>query len=601
MTVSRHNIEAWVGTQKIDIENASITMDESWSPYVQASLKTIADPAILSQLDPRTGNRVKLYVSQEYGDSDKLSLLTTTYTGKKISQLTTDWGSGGSPVLLATNLIPNPSFESNTTSWVTSGTFSRVTTESYVGSASASSIFTASGQSTSIRNLSINPSTSYTASAWVKGAAGGIVSLRLNERTAADASVGVTSSGNVTLTGSWQRLTVTRAMGATAGLAWVYIQSGSAGTITVYLDAVMLEQAATAGSYFDGNSGTGYSWNGTVNNSTSSHYSTPSTVSGFIYSISEYYFVPFNPSGSNKLSRLSSLYGGQKISALTTAWTTWYLYQISELYFRSYPDGIYNNYRRGFDLGIRARQVNLDDGTVDLELASDEALLQDYALVSANNFSPASLQLRDIVEEILARIGGYLVSGSTGGLVDATAALWAPGQTGWDYLNALVQEQKLRLYCDENRNWYLIDGTYTRPGLAELWSVGTIKAADENISRDDGLWFDAVVIKYTWTDALGATIIAYDTASVPNFTKVKLIERETAYPGAGAALSILNRALSQGRQLDVTTVSNYSVEPSMACDIYILGTPTEHTYIKAVSWNYPSDEMNVTTRLPVTV
>ena len=600
MTVSRHNIEAWVGTQKIDIIDASITMDESWSPYVQASLSTVTDDALLDQLDPRTGNRIHIYISQEYGDSDKLSLLTTTYTGKKVSQLTTDWGGGESPVLLGTNLIPNPSFESNTTSWVTSGTFSRVTTESYVGSASASSIFTASGQSTSIRNLSISPSTSYTASAWVKGAAGNIVSLRINERTAADASVGVTSSGNVTLTGSWQRLTVTRAMGATAGLAWVYIQSGSAGTITVYLDAVMLEQAATAGSYFDGNSGTGYSWNGTVNNSTSSHYSTPSTVSGFIYSISEYYFVPFNPSGSNKLARLSSLYAGQTIADLTLAWTGWYLHEISRLYFRSYPDGIYNNYQRGFDLGIRSRSISIADGTVSLELASDEALLQDYALVSSNNFSPASLQLRDIIKEVLAFINGYLVPGATDGLVDATAALWAPGQEAWDYLNALVQEKKLRLYCDERRNWHLVDDTFTQPGLAELWSVGTIKSADENISRDDGLWFDAVVIKYTWTDALGATIIAYDTASVENFTKVKLIERDTAFPGAGAAQSILDRAISRGRQLNVTTVSNYAVEPSMACDIYILGTPTENMYVKAISWNYPSDEMNITTRLPVT-
>lgn len=414
MTVSRHNIEAWVGTQKIDIIDASITMDESWSPYVQASMTTVVDPDLLDQLDPRTGNRLHVYISQEYGDSDKLSSLTSTYGGQQIADITAVWG------------------------------------------------------------------------------------------------------------------------GHTVG------------------------------------------------------------------ELSEWYFVPFNPSGSNKLSRLSSLYGGGSIADLTTAWTTWYLYQISELYFRSYPDGIYNNYRRGFDLGIRARSIDVAGGTVSLELTTDEALLQDYALVSVNNFSPASLSLRNVIKEVLALIGGYLVDGATDATVDADAALWAPGQEAWDYLISLVQAAGFRLYCDERRIWHLVESTFTQPGLAELWSVGTIKAADDNVSRDGDLWYDAVVVKYTWTDELGATIEAFDTASVEGFSKVRLVEIESNYPGPGAAQGILDRGLARGRQLDVTTVSNYMVQPSMACDIYITGTPTENVYIKAVSWNYPGDEMTVTTRLPVT-
>ena len=414
MTVSRHSIEAWVGTQKIDIIDASITMDESWSPYVQASLSTVSDSAVIDLLDPRAGGRVHLYIKQEYGDSDKLSALSATYGGGTIADITAVWG------------------------------------------------------------------------------------------------------------------------GHTVG------------------------------------------------------------------ELSEWYFAPFNPSGSNKLARLSSLYGGQTIADLTTAWTGMFLAEISKMYFRSYPDGIYNNFRRGLDLGIRARDVNIADGTVSLELSSDEALLQDYALVSVNNFSPSSLQLRDIIKEVLALIGGYLVPGATDATVLPTAALWAPGQEAWDYLNSLVKTAGYRLYCDERRSWHLVDSTFTQPGLAELWSVGTIKSASENVSRDSGLWFDAVVVKYTWVNDLGATVIAYDTAAVENFTKVHMVEVKSAYPGAGAAQGILDRALSRGRQLDVTTVSNYAVEPSMACDIYILGTPTENVYIKAVSWNYPSDEMTVTTRLPVT-
>lgn len=415
MTVSRHLIEAWVGTQKIDIIDASITMDESWSPYVQASLTTVVDADLIDLLDPRTGARLHIYIAQEYGDSEKLSALTAAYSGDTIADLTAEW----------------------------------------------------TGQD--------------------------------------------------------------------------------------------------------------------------------------ISAISATYFTPFNPSFSNKLSRLTSLYGGGSIADLTAAWGTWYLYQISELYFRSYPDGIYNNYRRGFDLGIRARSIDVGQGTVSLELATDEALLQDYALVSVNNFSPASLQLREVIKEVLALIDGYLIDGATDATIDADAALWAPGQQAWDYLISLVQAAGFRLYCDERRRWALVDANFTQPGLAELWSVGTIKSADDDIDRNSNDWFDAVVIEYSWTDETGATVLSYDTASVEGFTKVKKFTVESNFPGAGAAQSILDRAISRGRQLNVTTVSNYKVEPSMACDIYISGTPTENVYIKAVQWNYPSDEMTVTTRLPVTI
>lgn len=413
MTVSRHSIQAWVGTNKVDVIDASITMDESWSPYVQASLTTVVDSDILDQLDPRTGSRISLYVSQEFGDSEKLTELTAAYSGDTIADLTADW-------------------------------------------------------------------------------------------------------------------------------------TGDA-----------------------------------------------------ISAISATYFTPFNPSFSNKLSRLSSLYGGASIADLTTAWAGLYLYEISEMYFRSYPEGIYNNFTKGFNLGIRSRSIDIASETVTLELSTDEALLQDYALVSVNNFAPASLQLRQVIKEVLALVNGYLAPGATDATITAEAALWAPGQEAWDYLTSLTQAAGFRLYCDENRMWHLVEGTFTQPGLAELWSVGTIKSADDNINRDDDLWFDAVVLKYTWVDALGATIQKFDTAHVEGFSKVRLFEIASNYPGPGAAQAILDRAIARGRRLDVTTVSNYAVQPSMATNIYITNYPTESCYIKSVTWNYPSDEMTISTRQPI--
>ena len=413
MTISAHDIEAWVGTTRLGVIDATITLDETWNPYAQASVTLPLDKDIIDQLDPRTGARIKLYATQSYGVSDKLSALTATYTGGTIADITAVW------------------------------------------------------------------------------------------------------------------------TGKTIG------------------------------------------------------------------ELSAWYFVPYNASGSNTFATLSSLYGGDTIADITDDWEGLYFWEISELYSRSYPSGIFNNARRGFDLVIRSRTVNINDATITLDLASDEALLQDLALVQNINFSPATTDLRTIVNGVLARIDEGLVAGAATATVEADATIWAPGQTAWDYLTTMTAEAGLKLFCDERRRWYLVEDTFTNDGQVELFSNETITDADEVISRDNEDWYDSVVIKYTWVNDLGETIVNYDTAAVPEYQKTRLIEIESLYPGSGAAQRILDRAISRGRQKDITAVSNYRVTPTTACTIYITGYPTEEGYVRSVAWAFPGDTMTVTTRQPV--
>lgn len=388
-------------------------MDESWAPYVQASVTVPLNKNIISKLDPRTGARLRVNVSQKYGVSDKLSSLTATYTGKKISDVT---------------------------------------------------------------------------------------------------------------------------------LAW-----------------------------------TGKK----------------------ISQLSAWYYVPYNASGSNVFATLSSLYGGKKLKDLTTAWGGLSFWEISEMYSRSYPSGIFNDYERSFDLSVRTRKVDINNDTITLDLASDEALLQDYLLVQDINYSPATTDLRTIIKGVLARIGDFLIPDTTTATVPVAATVWPPGQSAWDYLAPLLQAAKMRLFCDEKRNWYLVNDTYTKPGTAELFSTETIVQAAETIAREDKDWFDAVILKYTWVDAAGVTVTSYDTAAQPNFKKAKLIEYDTQYPGAGAAARILKRALARGLAKDVRAVSNYGVDPSMACSIFITGYAQEDSYVRSVSWDFPGDQMSVKTRQPI--
>lgn len=301
---------------------------------------------------------------------------------------------------------------------------------------------------------------------------------------------------------------------------------------------------------------------------------------------------------SELLSVLSTTFGGGTIGTVTAAWTGDTLADISEAYFAPYnASGVNYNHRRSFDLTLRSRTIDAANSTMTLSLSSDEALLQDYALVDTLPYVPTFFNVRQITSYVLNLIGSVLTDGVADGTVEPDAAIWNPGQTAWDYLQPLVQSVGLRLYADEKRRWYLIPDLTTNPGLIELEATDTIKGASDSISRDDDIWFDAVVITYTWTNDLGETVINYDIAASDPFTKVVHFEYDTAYPGSGAAQAILDRANGRGRLNDVQAVSDYRVTPSTACNITLIDLPLQSGYVSAVTWSYPSDDMTVKTRI----
>jgi len=174
------------------------------------------------------------------------------------------------------NRVLNPSFETGTSNWIFAGTtgsvLTRVTTESYSGSASlqvaTNGAAVQQGAFTSIR-ASVSPNTMYTASAWIKGVAGRTLRIELGELDSTPALVGGRStSATIVADGTWQRYTVTRTMSATAASADIVVRNLTAPAQTFYIDAVMISEGGDQLVYGDGNS-EGWSWSGTVNNSTS--------------------------------------------------------------------------------------------------------------------------------------------------------------------------------------------------------------------------------------------------------------------------------------------------------------------------------------------
>ncbi|CAO1650537.1 hypothetical protein NYA9BBAC_00906 [Salinibacterium sp. NYA9b] len=185
-------------------------------------------------------------------------------------------------------------------------------------------------------------------------------------------------------------------------------------------------------------------------------------------------------------------------------------------------------------------------------------------------------------------------------LLNSDAFIQTPGTLDWDYVAPLVQAGGLRLFCDEKRDWRLVDPlSYSVPGQINVAAGTNATSGRDTISRQQEAWFDSIVIEYRWTDAEGLPQVAYDAASNGG-TKMlkKVIERP--FPGAGAAASILALYSGRGRTLDVEALTDLNATPGMALVMTLPGTPAQVGVVSSVTWKWSaegdSDEMRIGSR-----
>jgi hypothetical protein len=122
------------------------------------------------------------------------------------------------------------------------GDISRDTAEDWHGTASLKTITPGSSEGEGFRttNIVVTADQDYTASVYLKGS--GTVRLNLQELDSGDAGIGSTSVADITLSSSWQRVTVTRLFGATGVNARIRVYTEGTAAITFYADGLQLEQ-----------------------------------------------------------------------------------------------------------------------------------------------------------------------------------------------------------------------------------------------------------------------------------------------------------------------------------------------------------------------
>lgn len=187
---------------------------------------------------------------------------------------------------------------------------------------------------------------------------------------------------------------------------------------------------------------------------------------------------------------------------------------------------------------------------------------------------------------------------------DPEAFIWPAGTSAWEFLEPLVASVGLRLFCDEQRQWFLINpDTYTAAGVLVLSADTVIEGTDLVELGDPEVYCTGVSIVYTWTDRNGNERTRTDSAGTGGL--VLRVEINRPWPGNGVAAWMLSRREGQGRIQEITAISRmfamtgiYAalMSPAMQVSISLPGTSDQLGQLQAIEWGLTDGLMNVTTR-----
>lgn len=184
-------------------------------------------------------------------------------------------------------------------------------------------------------------------------------------------------------------------------------------------------------------------------------------------------------------------------------------------------------------------------------------------------------------------------------LIDRAPELlvWKAGNDALSFVMPIVQSAGLRLVCDEQRRWTLRDETYLADGTMSIRHGVNLIGGTERISRDSGLWFDARVTRYRWTDMDGNAQEKVDAyAQSTPYTKLTELVIEAPYPGPGRSEYAVRRAQGRGREVTATRVADWTANAEQTVSIFLAETAPQTGISQSVEFDLNTDRMTVETR-----
>lgn len=308
------------------------------------------------------------------------------------------------------------------------------------------------------------------------------------------------------------------------------------------------------------------------------------------------------------LEDLSTEWVGLVVEDLSTEWVGLAVDDLSTAWTVEWESGDRASDTLTADLTVRGRVVDLVAETITISAVSDELLAQDAHMFLVRPAESLSSRVRAALDAAGVGGGSDLSAGdgvSAGALTSATASFTS---SVWDLLARDVTAAGLRLYCDEQRVWRLVDPTADPTISVE---VTRVTAASDTVALD-GDYADAYGVLLTGSDAgapvylfdtypypvpAGPVRISFDVEDHPEITGGIFPSEIRPTPERLAAQ--FQRLNSQGRTLSVTAPADPTIRPGVAITTGAPSLPALDGVVAAVTIRVPEDTMQITTRSTV--
>lgn len=254
-------------------------------------------------------------------------------------------------------------------------------------------------------------------------------------------------------------------------------------------------------------------------------------------------------------------------------------------------------------LWLRSASPALKGGEIVLTAASGEALLMDdQNATSAPIVFPPGDFTNGVIRWFIARHGLELndVTGTGFDILplDGSLSSWEPGQSAYDFINALVEKAGRYFWCDELGRFHHVASRPDPLGVKQVLSSNLIDLdMTDDRNRD---YYTAAVLTYRWeTGGVSHEYVdAYDSGVFPAVTYTETIDRE--YPGPAGdgttpAERYTKRFLLRRREFKYILMNDLRYRPGDRIQDFTAARPdTLVRRTRAVTHAFPDDQTNVT-------
>lgn len=250
-------------------------------------------------------------------------------------------------------------------------------------------------------------------------------------------------------------------------------------------------------------------------------------------------------------------------AALSTAWASLDIVDVSRL-FGAPLHGLAEDEPQTWSLDLHIRELSYDDWTMTISLASDEALLTDWAITTALDYTTITdnqvgmnvQQVQTYIDPVLlAVLGKPTVANvyNTTALSDTAANVvsWRQDMTAWELMRMPLEDTDLKLRVSGDGKSFSLqrpENSIRNPAsVSHLFTEEDVISARQVFTRTSD-WYDSAMI--TQGDGLAFTFAAYPTSGKHSRTYTERFPDGTKLTTSMAS-NITKRSLNRGRFIDI--------------------------------------------------